>query len=199
MEGLIGEMKKVISKILGKFGMGLVRTFPRHSVRFAKKYFKNKPITAIEIGSWKGENASSIFEELNVRKLYIIDPYLPYQNYVKQGKSLGNLSNAQSIAKRKLSKHKNKIIWIKNYSDNAIKEIKEKVDFVYIDGNHEYEYVKRDVENYYKKLKKGGILAGYDITHERFNRDIFKALKEFSNKTKITPYISRTDWWMVKK
>lgn len=38
----------------------------------------------------------------------------------------------------------------------------ESLDYVYIDGNHAYDYVKLDLETWYPKLKKGGILAGHD-------------------------------------
>lgn len=59
-------------------------------------------------------------------------------------------------------------------------------------------YIKKDMENYWPKIKKEGIMAGHDITHERFNKDIFKALKEFSTKIKKDPWVSRTDFWIVK-
>lgn len=36
------------------------------------------------------------------------------------------------------------------------------LDWVYIDGNHEYEHVIADLEVFYRKLKSGGILAGDD-------------------------------------
>ena len=35
-------------------------------------------------------------------------------------------------------------------------------DFVYIDANHKYEYVKKDIEYWYPKIKKGGMISGHD-------------------------------------
>jgi hypothetical protein len=35
-------------------------------------------------------------------------------------------------------------------------------DWVYIDGNHLYEFAKRDVEAYYPRVKPGGFLTGDD-------------------------------------
>ena len=35
-------------------------------------------------------------------------------------------------------------------------------DWVYIDGNHLYEFVKRDLEGFYAKTKSGGLIAGDD-------------------------------------
>jgi hypothetical protein len=33
-------------------------------------------------------------------------------------------------------------------------------DWIYIDGNHLYEFVKQDLESYFPKIKSGGIVAG---------------------------------------
>ena len=43
-------------------------------------------------------------------------------------------------------------------------EIKEdeSLDFVYIDANHAYDWVVQDIELWYPKVKKGGILWGHD-------------------------------------
>jgi predicted O-methyltransferase YrrM len=45
-------------------------------------------------------------------------------------------------------------------------QINEQYDAIFIDGNHSYEYVKKDLENYYPKVKKGGIIALHDANFE---------------------------------
>jgi predicted O-methyltransferase YrrM len=35
-------------------------------------------------------------------------------------------------------------------------------DWIYIDGNHSYEYVKADLESFLPKIKSGGYLTGDD-------------------------------------
>jgi cephalosporin hydroxylase len=48
----------------------------------------------------------------------------------------------------------------KLYEDNSL-------DFVFIDGSHEYEFVKEDIEAWYPKVKVGGYLGGHDyINHQ---------------------------------
>ena len=42
----------------------------------------------------------------------------------------------------------------------------EQYDAVLIDGNHSYEYVKKDLKNYYPKVKVGGIVALHDANFE---------------------------------
>jgi hypothetical protein len=38
----------------------------------------------------------------------------------------------------------------------------ESLDFVYIDGNHEFRYIAEDLFEWTKKVKKGGIVSGDD-------------------------------------
>ena len=181
-----------------KLNFCILRGFPRHSIRFAKEYFDNKEIIVVEIGTHKGYNAKSILKELNVMKLYLIDPYKEYSDYIKSEPTADQqlLSTVEQIARKKMKKFGRKVTWLKEYSDDAVDDVVDNIDFVYIDGNHEYEYVIKDMENYYKELNVGGILAGHDITSFP---GVSKALFKFCNKYKLEPHITRTDWWVVKR
>jgi predicted O-methyltransferase YrrM len=44
-----------------------------------------------------------------------------------------------------------------------VKEITNSLDFLFIDGNHMYEFVKMDFEMYSPLVRKGGIIAFHDI------------------------------------
>ena len=44
--------------------------------------------------------------------------------------------------------------------------IEQQFDAVFIDGNHSYEYVKKDLENYWHKVRDGGIIAMHDVNFE---------------------------------
>ncbi len=155
------KLYKLINKILSRFNIGLVKKFPRHSTRIAKKLFKNKPITAVEIGTDKGSNARSILETLNIGRIYLIDPWEEHGEYHRTQE---DLSNAEKEARKRLNKYSSKTVFIKKYSDEAIKNVPDKIDFIYIDGDHSYKQTKKDMENYWPKIRKGGIFAGHDIT-----------------------------------
>lgn len=69
------------------------------------------------------------------------------------------------------------------------------VDFIYIDGNHEYNYVKKDLELYWGKVKEGGIMSGHDIQ----SSGVSTALLEFSRKNNLNIHFGdRRDWWIIK-
>jgi predicted phosphodiesterase len=36
-------------------------------------------------------------------------------------------------------------------------------DLIYIDGNHDYDSMNRDIENFKHKVKKGGYISGHDF------------------------------------
>ena len=177
-----------------KYHVGFVRNYPlRTSVEFAKNKFKNKKIVCLEIGTFRGENALNMFENLNIKKLYLIDPWEKYVGYKEYDKE--KLFKYFLETKKRLKKYLKKVIFIKKKTLEAVQNIPNVFDFNYIDGNHEYEYVKEDIENYWKKLRKGGVLAGHDINLS----GVSKAFCEFVSKYKLKPNISNMDWWIIKK
>ncbi len=163
-------------------------------MREAIKFIKEKTgLVGVEIGVYKGENTKEILENLPIKKLYLVDPYEVYEDYPEQPVQL---KQAESMATEKLSKYKDKIHFIKLKSSDAIHLIPDNLDFVYIDGNHKYEYVKQDIENYYPKLKIGGILAGHDYKAVELGVD--KAVEEFVKKKALKINNKKADWWVVK-
>jgi predicted O-methyltransferase YrrM len=72
-------------------------------------------------------------------------------------------------------------------------------DFIFIDGDHTYEGAKKDFENYFPLLKKGGILALHDIVvHTRRPEvGVWKLWKELKKKYDIIEYVDEdypSDW-----
>lgn len=47
------------------------------------------------------------------------------------------------------------------------------LDMVYIDGDHAYKAAKADIEAYWPKVRKGGILAGHDYEEIKHDRPIW--------------------------
>lgn len=77
-----------------------------------------------------------------------------------------NTSNGLEDAERrfdaKFKDHKI-VVKVKMKSADALNMFEnESIDFIYIDGNHQYNFVKQDIENYFSKIKPGGIIAGHD-------------------------------------
>ena len=67
---------------------------------------------------------------------------------------------------------------IRNKSEEAIKEFKNPLKFIFIDGCHEYEYVKKDIE-WVKYLVEGGEVVFHDYTDSW--PDVEAAVNEFAS------------------
>jgi hypothetical protein len=79
-------------------------------------------------------------------------------------------------------------------------------DFIYIDANHSYDFVKEDILGWYPKLKVNGILSGHDYLVGRKGRDgVKRAVDEFCSSLKLKLYITGGNrrcppsWYFVKE
>lgn len=61
-------------------------------------------------------------------------------------------------------------------SNKAVKKIKGKFDFIYIDGDHSYRQCLLDIINYMPLLRKDGIMAGHDY-HPHWG--VIQAVKDY--------------------
>ena len=173
--------------------LDLISATPRPMIVIVRSHFKHTNLVGAEIGVFEGDNALSILRILPMKTLYLIDPYFTY--YVKDNINKRIGLEAYNIAKEKLSKFP-QIKFIIKTSDEACKDIHESLDFLYIDGNHTYEYVKRDIANYYPLIKSGGLIGGHDYTKDF--KGVIKAANEFAKENNLELNTIYPDWWIFK-
>lgn len=163
----------------------------RPMIQFIKENNDGSKLTGVEIGVFDGKNAESILQILSIKKLYLVDPY---QYYTVLGELRDYLSHF-SEAKARLKEYQDKIEFVRKRSDEAHLSIPNNLDFVYIDGNHNYIYARKDIKLYHPKLRDGGIIGGHDYTSHwgiKLAVDIFT----FLNGCKLNR--GEKDWWIVK-
>jgi len=189
--------RRHFDKLTSMLGIIIRRDFPRPMISHIKRNLLSNQsrgckegLVGIEIGVLEGKNALSILKTLPIRKLYLIDPYLPYEGYPQ------NMEGIFIKAMKKLSKYKSKIVFIKKKSKDAKIGIKGQVDFVYIDGSHSYKDAKQDIQLYKDLVKNGGYIGGHDIESSPNNGVLKAVLEEFEPKdvSIFTP-----DWWVKVK
>ncbi len=159
-----------------------------------------KQLVGVEIGVYKGENAVRMLNELDIAKLYLIDPYLMYEGFSQAGWRLRNqdtLNSYHDIMIERIQPYKDKVIIIKEKSSEAVDKIPYELDFVYIDGNHDYEYVKKDIELYYPKIKQGGIIGGDNLEYSGVHQAVIELLKK-GMLIQIAQWAIGVEWWCVK-
>jgi len=168
---------------------GRLRAMQR--INILKKYIKPNSV-GLEIGVFAANLTEVLFEKIEGVKIYALDTWEVQNKYKTRlygGKF--DMDDIYEIVKSKL-KDKNVEI-IKDYSDNVHKYITEKLDWAYIDGNHSYEFVLRDLENSKKLVKKGGVILcddfGWSDTYA--NGGVTKAVNEFCKKYSITQKLEK--------
>jgi len=151
----------------------------------------------VEIGSFLGKSASFMAIELiNKNKtdveFYCVDNWKGVPNVQGPTQSyIGDVLHKQFTENIKPVKD-----YIKVLSMSSIEASKkfddDSLDFVFIDAGHEYEDAKGDIDAWYPKLKKSGMLAGHDYS-DRFP-GVIKAVNKFCKKYKYTKRIIGDSW-----
>lgn len=154
----------------------------RPMIRFVQNLGR-KDLVGVEVGVAEGYNARIILKHLPLKKLYLVDPYK------EEPKAY---SEAWENLKRFMVHE-----FVMYPSERAATTVPNDLDFVYIDGNHEYEYVKQDVELWYPKVRIGGVIGGHD-----FNicfTGVCRAVTEFAAKNNLKLQGNLDDWFIVKE
>jgi hypothetical protein len=137
---------------------------------------EKKPINYLEIGCLYGANVISVLETYAKHPLslaHCIDPWIDYNDYREYTGEFDDIYNTFLSNIIKLE-NKDKIIIHRGYSHEKIpKLINNFFDIIYIDGNHNPEYVLEDAVLAFRKLKIDGIMifddygwGGPDLTQK---------------------------------
>lgn len=145
----------------------------------------------VEIGLAEGFTTEFLLESNETLKLYCIDPF---ENYIDwNGNNLNDRERVYNEFLQRTERFGDRVVLIRNYSDDAASMIKDNsLDFIFIDGLHTYDQVTKDMNNYYSKIKKGGLFAGHDYT---VISDIHKAVDEYAAKKKKKVSETECDVW----
>ena len=135
---------------------------------------------AIEIGTYVGDFAIPLLSTWHGRLLHVIDPWESYAGYEKDCLFNENLPEKYKVFCEKIARFKHRVKIHKAMSqDIAGRFADNSMDFIYIDGNHEYSFAKKDLHLYWPKVKPGGIFAGHDFDAGSWADDCRKAVLEF--------------------
>lgn len=159
-----------------------------------------------EIGAWKGDFTRKILDKVKPKKLYLIDPYLFIPEYTNAwyGGVSGSQENMDKIynSVRKRFENESSVEFKREYSKDALNSLDDlSLDWVYIDGNHLYEYVKSDLVNSWTKVKVGGFVTGDDYNLKGWwSNGVKRAVDEFINSNNVGEvHIKGTQFIIEKK
>jgi len=177
----------------------VVKKFSKHSL--AKKFSELGYKVGVEVGTSSGKFAEVLCRRNPNLKLYTIDAFDlvygdPYTH--RDGKELLKIHHKKAI--KRVASYNCKVI--KGLSiDVSCKFKPESIDFVFIDGSHEFDYVMCDICIWGQKVKKGGIISGHDYRGTK-SPPVAAAVQLYAKQHKVKE-IFLTDegtqsWWFEK-
>lgn len=166
----------------------LLQSFPKNSI-------------GLEIGVNNGDFSERILEIVRPKKLHLIDPWkffnTDFYNNTPYGKDsvstqLEMDKKFKNVKNRFLTEINNKQVVVhRGFSEKIIPSFENNYfDWVYVDGNHLYDYVKKDLKLCYEKIKYNSLITGDDYYDDLPDTDwseggVKKAVDEFVNLKKL--------------
>lgn len=171
------------------------RTDLKDMIRYINTFSNSRELLLVEIGSYMG--ASTFFLAKNFKHVISIDPYrIPIEQCGAEYEFIKNLCFFNNVSKIRMASEDA----VGLFADNSI-------DIVYIDGNHNREYITKDIKLWIPKIKEDGFISGHDyyrssdITDEDrknlvFVGDVFEVVNEMLGEPEFKDIYSN---WLFRK
>jgi len=208
---------EVVEYIVDNYGVSLDVIMPVEIVDMGRSEFvimlNDLNLTkGAEIGVLKGEFGEQICKSISNIEYYGIDTWTAYGNYIDYRRKNETLEYEQEtvwdvcyeIAKTTLAPYNATLI--RGYSTEIVNQFDDNsLDFVYIDGNHDLRHTVDDIDDWSKKVRPGGIIAGHDYWRRTKNVTIHvkDAVNSWTYLYGINPWFIFTkdhdpSWFWVK-
>ena len=214
--------KQTLEYLTTKFGL---KSLDKYGYPYNKE--KQKVIREVRLNDFTRDDLAGLFAELDYRegaeigverglysiklcqanpdlKLHCVDPLTPYKGY------------REHVSKREMDKFYNELhdrlegydcMYHRMFSMDAVKNFPARhLDFVYIDGNHDFQNTTNDIVEWSKIVKVGGIIAGHDYNRNK-KKDYMCHVKDvvqgYTYAMNIYPYFITSDkspsWFWVNR
>lgn len=124
---------------------------------------KNNFDTMIEVGIDTGKSTFYLLDNIPNLKIIAID-----------------IDTKKFYNEHTKEKYGDRLVPMEGFSYIVADQIKDQsADLVFIDADHSYESVKKDILKFTPKLKTNGLLTGHDIDYPGVNKAVNELIKEF--------------------
>ena len=199
--------KKALRDLLGTFNKSDGWLTIREGLLLYEIAKKLKGVGVIvEIGSWKGKSTICLGMGSQAGKrisVFAVDPHIGSPGHRVDGPVWTFDEFQKNVSRAGVD---SVVIPIVETSEDAAKNFHEPVEFIFIDGDHSFESVKKDFEAWFPKVIEGGIIAFHDtvkypdprrfVEEYVFKSNVFKNAKfvdsiTFAQKVSANSYFDR--------
>jgi hypothetical protein len=142
----------------------------------------------VEVGVWEGEYSEMFCQGIPGLDLLCVDPWMAYSDYGDY-KQPGRMERSFGIATKRLAPYHCRLM--RMFSVDAAEEIPNgSLDFMYIDGNHQLEFVIADLAAWIPKVRVGGVIAGHDYKSVRHHPQlqVVEAINAWTAAYRVEPW-----------
>lgn len=162
-----------------------------------------KNLKIAELGVFEGNFSKEIYKICEPSELYLVDLFDGYfGSGDKDGKNYhySHLELEYEKIKSYFVKNKNVKV-IKDSTINFLNKLEDNyLDLVYIDADHSYEAVTKDLELSFKKVKNNGLICGHDyVTNTEAKNAVDDFCVKFNLKIKYLTNDGCPSFCIVKK
>lgn len=159
-----------------------------------------KDLVVAELGVFLGGSTLEILNRCNIKKYYAVDLWEFFEDGMSENLGIPQYlywRGSDQCYKDIVEKLKDfpQVEIIRESTHEAHRHVKDnELDFCWIDANHSYDYVYKDIELWLPKVKEGGVISGDDWN----TKAVKVAVKDFFKNTKYK-LIGRARYWWVRK
>lgn len=159
-----------------------------------------------EIGVWRGKFSQLLVDVSSPKRLHLVDPWVYQPSFpmrVFGGKKGLQQDGMDAIYEsvRRMFAGSPEVLLHRKMSSDALDGVKDdSLDWVYVDGNHHYEWVLADLRGWWKKVKPGGLLTGDDFMWgEMYGRPVRRAVLEFVSQGTVDFISAERKYFVLRK
>lgn len=157
----------------------------------AEEVLKRLPagnVAGVEVGVYRCKMSMALKERQGLT-LFMVDNWLPFR-HVGADEQEANYMTARSLG---VAMRMDSVKAAEAFSDGSL-------DFVFIDADHSYDGVCRDIEAWYPKVKDGGLLCGHDYANkgDPCGMEVKRAVDELAVKLGKSVELGKDSTWFYR-
>jgi predicted O-methyltransferase YrrM len=169
-----------------KFVLGIDSPESQVTEREMEALLKHLPKTGIivELGCFEGRTTACLANHTK-GTIYSIDPFFSGRLGVSYGEWIAKLHTKRSKATN--------VRFLKGFSFTQAPNFNQAIDFLFIDADHRLEAIQRDWNDWFPKVKSGGIIAMHDAKPAKNSPNRLGSMEFYENYISQLPDVTEID------